>query len=212
MPDGSTLALFAAAAIALLLIPGPAVLYIVSQSIDQGRAAGLVSVLGIATGSLVQVAAAAAGISSLIAASATAFTTVKLVGAAYLLYLGVRRLLTREQAGQIAARGPRPKRRLYSQGVLVNVFNPKTAIFFLAFLPQFVSSSRGSVTAQALILGLLFVGLGLLSDGLWAIAAGTAAGWLRGNARFLKVQRYVSGSVFIALGIAAAAARSARST
>ena len=157
MPDATSLALFAAAAFALAVVPGPAVLYIVAQSVDQGRLAGLVSALGIATGSLVHVVAATVGLSSLLASSATAFTIVKFAGAAYLIVLGIRRLATRERFEEDdVARVPRPRRRLYRDGVVVNVLNPKTALFFLAFLPQFVDPGAGAATLQILLLGLMF--------------------------------------------------------
>jgi threonine/homoserine/homoserine lactone efflux protein len=210
-PDGTTFALFVAAALTLLLIPGPAVLYIVAQSIDRGRAAGLVSTLGIATGSLVHVTAAALGLSSLLVSSARAFDVVKYAGAAYLIYLGARRLLTRETPASVAARGERILRATYAQGVVVNVLNPKTALFFFAFLPQFVDVSEGAVAFQIALLGLVFVALGILSDGLWAVAAGTAAGWLRGNLRFLRTQRYVSGTTLFGLGVATALSGSRKS-
>jgi threonine/homoserine/homoserine lactone efflux protein len=210
-PDGTTFALFVAAALTLLLIPGPAVLYIVAQSIDRGRAAGLVSTLGIATGSLVHVTAAALGLSSLLVSSARAFDVVKYAGAAYLIYLGARRLLTPETPESVAARGERTLRATYAQGVVVNVLNPKTALFFFAFLPQFVDVSEGAVAFQIALLGLAFVARGILSDGLWAVAAGTAAGWLRGNLRFLRAQRYVSGTTLFGLGVATALSGSRKS-
>ena len=204
VPDATTFALFVAAALTLLVIPGPAVLYIVAQSIDRGRGAGLVSTLGIATGSLVHVTAAALGLSSVLVSSALAFEVVKYAGAAYLIYLGARRLLTRETPETVAARGERTQRATYAQGVVVNVLNPKTALFFFAFLPQFVDVAAGAVAFQIALLGLVFVTLGILSDGLWAVAAGTAAGWLRGNVRFLRAQRYVSGTTLLGLGVATA--------
>jgi len=206
IPDPSSLGLFIVAALVLLITPGPAVLYIVARSIDQGRRAGLVSMLGVHAGTLVHVAAAAAGLSALLAASATAFSVVKYLGAVYLISLGVRRLLDRGPATAPADVRPRPLRRAFLDGVVVNVLNPKTALFFLAFLPQFVDVSRGSVGAQILGLGLLFVLLGSITDGLYAVGAGTAAQWLRGNPQFLRGERWVAGSAYIGLGLAAALA------
>jgi threonine/homoserine/homoserine lactone efflux protein len=200
-------ALFLGAALALAVVPGPAVLYVVARSVDQGRAAGLVSVLGIAAGGLVHVAAAAVGLSSLLVSSARAFEVVKYAGAAYLVLLGVRRLLGRDGDATPHGSLPRGRRRLFSQGVVVNVLNPKTALFFLAFLPQFVDVSRGAVALQILVLGLLFVVVALVSDSAWALAAGTAGARLRGSFGFLRVQRYVSGSIFVGLGAVAALAR-----
>ncbi len=143
LPDPGTLAVFAAAAIALLVIPGPAVLYIVTQSIEHGRTAGLVSMLGIQTGGLVHVLAAALGLSALLMRSATAFEIVKFAGAGYLIFLGLRKLFSRERFETTSERPPRRLDRLYRQGIVVNVLNPKTALFFFAFLPQFVASRPG---------------------------------------------------------------------
>jgi threonine/homoserine/homoserine lactone efflux protein len=201
-PAPGTLAVFAAASLALLLVPGPAVLYVVAQSAGQGRRAGLASVAGIHLGTLVHVAAAAVGLSALIVASATAFSVVKYAGAAYLVYLGVRRLLERTPVGV----EPReePLRRAFARGIVVNVLNPKTALFFLAFLPQFVDTGRGAVWSQAVALGLVFVALGLVSDSLYAIAAGFAGGFLREHRNVL---RYGSGGVFVGLGALTALAR-----
>src|ERR671914_491663 len=174
MTDASTLALFMVAALALAVVPGPAVLYIVARSVDQGRLAGFVSALGIAVGSLVHVVAATVGLSSLLASSATAFTVVKYAGAAYLVILGVRRLLTRETIDDDISRAPRTRRKLFVDGVVVNVLNPKTALFFIAFLPQFVDPEAGAATLQIFALGLIFALIALSSDSLWALAAGTA--------------------------------------
>ncbi|HSK36600.1 MAG TPA: LysE family translocator [Actinomycetota bacterium] len=215
MPDAATLALFAVAAVTLLVIPGPAVLYIVTRSVDQGRAAGLASVCGIHVGTLVHVAAAALGLSALLVSSATAYDTVRWLGAAYLVWLGVRRLLARDEAAPAAA-GPgvrRPGlRRIFAQGVVVNVLNPKTALFFFAFLPQFVDTSRGSVPFQVVVFGVAFVLLGLLSDGAYALAASTGAGWLRRRPGVARASRLVSGGVLISLGVTTALAGSRSAT
>jgi threonine/homoserine/homoserine lactone efflux protein len=204
LPDVGSLGVFVVAAVLLLVTPGPAVLYVVARSLHEGRRAGLVSVLGVHTGTLVHVAGAAAGLSALLAASTTAFTVVKYLGAAYLIYLGVRRLL---DATIATAPGEVPRislRRAYLDGVVVNVLNPKTALFFLAFLPQFVDAGRGQVGAQILGLGMLFVALGLVSDGLYALGAGSAAQWLRARPSFLARERWVSGVMYIGLGLVAA--------
>ena len=217
MPETSTLALFAVAAVTLLLIPGPAVLYIVTRSVDQGRAAGLASVCGVHVGTLLHVAAAALGLSALLVSSATAYDTVRWLGAAYLVWLGVRRLLARdEDVPEAAAAGPGARRsglgRIFAQGVVVNVLNPKTALFFFAFLPQFVDTSRGSVPFQVVVLGAAFVLLGLLSDGAYALLASTGAGWLRRRPRVARTSRLVSGGVLISLGVTTALAGSRSST
>ena len=203
IPDAATLGIFVAAALALLLVPGPAVLYIVARSVDQGRSAGLVSVLGVHLGSLVHVTAAAVGLSSLLVSSAVAFGVVKYAGAAYLIYLGVRALIAREKPADVELR-PASLRALLRQGAVVNILNPKTALFFLAFLPQFVDADAGYVAAQLVFFGLLFVALGLVTDSLYALAAGTAGGWLRSSRFFAGARRWVSGTVFIGLGLATA--------
>ena len=201
MPSPGSLAIFAAASLALAVVPGPAVLYIVAQSVDQGRLAGLFSAAGIAVGGLVHVVAATIGLSSLLASSATAFTIVKYAGAAYLILLGIRRLLTREELEDEMVRSPQTRRRLFVNGVVVNVLNPKTALFFLAFLPQFVDPDTGAAWLQILALGLLFVAIALCSDSLWALAAGTLGSWLRRSSWYLGVKRWLTGTVFIGLGL-----------
>ena len=215
MPDMSTLALFAVAAVTLLVIPGPAVLYIVTRSVDQGRAAGLASVCGVHVGTLVHVAAAALGLSALLVSSATAYHAVRWLGAAYLIWLGVRRLLARDEDAP-ATPGPGARRRglgrIFAQGVVVNVLNPKTALFFLAFLPQFVDVSSGSVPLQVVVFGVAFVLLGLVSDGTYALLASTGSGWLRRRRGVARTSRLVSGGVLISLGVTTALAGSRSST
>lgn len=204
MPSLSTYALFIATALVLLAIPGPAVLYVVGRSIDQGRTAGLASVLGITTGTIVHITAATVGLSSLVLASKVAFDAVRYAGAAYLVLLGVRRLLTHGGEEAAAGRAPRTLRRLYTQGFVVNLLNPKTIVFVFAFIPQFVDVGAGHVWLQILLLGLTFAGLGLASDSLYAIVAGTVADRLRGTPLVARVERWFGGSVLIGLGLAAA--------
>jgi threonine/homoserine/homoserine lactone efflux protein len=204
LPEWSSLGLFGIAALVLLLTPGPAVLYIVTRSVDQGRRAGLVSVAGVHVGTLAHILAAAAGISALLAASATAFGIVKYLGAAYLVYIGVRRLLDRRSVTAAAPGEPKRLRRAFLDGVIVNVLNPKTGLFFLAFLPQFVTVSRGHVGEQIVWLGVVFVLLGAITDSLYALTAGSAARWLRGKPAFLSSERWVSGGLYIGLGVVAA--------
>ena len=203
----STIGLFCAAALVLIVVPGPAVTYIVTQSIDKGRRAGLVSALGIATGGLVHVTAAVVGLSALIASSASAFTVVKLVGAAYLVALGVRRLFSHDDPAPEQDPEPAEHSRLFVQGVVVNILNPKTALFFLAFLPQFVDPNHGSVAVQAGILGAIFVAIAVVSDSTYAIAAAALSERLRNSVRARRIQRWVSGTIFVALGATAAFAK-----
>jgi threonine/homoserine/homoserine lactone efflux protein len=212
-PNHTSLLIFVSTAALLLAIPGPAVLYIVGRSIGQGRNAGLVSALGIGVGTLVHTAAAAVGLSALLVSSATAFSVVKYLGAAYLVYLGIQRLRSKESLAAVSdTSAPRVTlARVFSQGIVVNVLNPKTALFFFAFLPQFIDPARGHVATQILSLGILFACMGTTSDSLWALFSGSVAGWLRANQRWMRNERYVSGCILISLGVATAfAGHSAR--
>jgi threonine/homoserine/homoserine lactone efflux protein len=208
-----TLAVFTLAALAILVVPGPAVIYIVTRSIHQGRGAGLASVLGIHVGTLVHLTAATVGLSAVLVSSATAFTVVKGLGALYLIVIGIRTLLGRaDPAATDPQRPPRRRRRDFAEGVVVNVLNPKTALFFLAFLPQFVDPALGQAWLQILVLGLTFILLGLVTDSTWALAAGSAGETLRRSRHWERVQRYVSGSVFVGLGVVTALTGSHRSS
>jgi threonine/homoserine/homoserine lactone efflux protein len=207
----TNLPVFLLAALILLLTPGPAVLYIIARSVDQGRLAGFVSVLSIESGNSVHVLGATLGLSAILMSSALAFSIIKYLGAAYLIYLGIRRLLARDQGHEIARFQKQSLRRIYSQGVLVAILNPKTALFFLAFLPQFVDPSAGSVTLQLLTLGGLFVMMAIVTDSMYALLASTAGNWLKKNRSFLNAERYVVGSVYIGLGVTAALSHNALS-
>jgi threonine/homoserine/homoserine lactone efflux protein len=203
MPDAHTLALFGLASLALLLVPGPAVFYIITRSITEGRRAGAVSMLGIETGGLAHIAAAALGVSAILAASAAAFTAIKYLGAAYLIYLGVRKLLgSAERVDPVPASTSAAS--LFRQGVIIQVLNPKTAMFFLAFLPQFIDPVRGAVALQIVVLGLYFTVLALLSDGLYVLAAATAGNWLATRTSVRRCLTQLGGGVYIALGAAVA--------
>lgn len=204
IPDISTLTVFMMATLALLVIPGPAVIYIVARSIDQGLKAGMVSTLGINTGTLFHIAGAALGVSALLVSSALAFSVVKYAGAVYLIYLGIRKLMGINGENRPVISKSENLSAVFYQGVLVNLLNPKTALFFFAFLPQFVDPARGSVTIQMLFLGAIFVGMGFISDGMYALLAGKMGAWLKNNTRFIRAQQYVAGSVYILLGIATA--------
>jgi threonine/homoserine/homoserine lactone efflux protein len=212
IPDPPAVGLFVVAALALLLVPGPAVLYVVARSVDQGRRAGLVSVLGIHVGTLVHITAATVGLSALVVSSAVAFTAVKIAGALYLIGLGLWTLFSRRAETDVALGGEANLRRAFAQGIVVNVLNPKTALFFLAFLPQFVDPNASHPALQIAFLGVLFALLGLVTDSLWALAAGTAGGWLRGHRGFVRAQRYVAGSVYVGLGAVTALTGSHRSS
>lgn len=210
--EPQTLFVFSLAALAILAVPGPAVVYIVTRSIHQGRGAGLASVLGIHVGTLVHLAFATLGLSAILVSSATAFTIVKVLGALYLIVIGIRTLLGRaDPADTDPQRPPRARRKDFAEGVVVNVLNPKTALFFLAFLPQFVDPARGEAWLQILFLGLVFMLLGLVTDSIWALAAGSAGATLRRSRRWARAQRYVSGSIFVGLGVLTALAGPHRS-
>ena len=200
----SSLLLFVTGAAVLLVIPGPAVTYVVSRSIGHGRAAGLVSVLGIVAGTLCHLIAATLGFSALLVSSTHAFEFIKYLGAGYLVYLGVRTLLRNEAQWLTEADGERRLVHIFGQGMIVNLLNPKTALFFLAFLPQFVDPARGHATMQILQLGVLFVLMSWCSDSMYALVAGTVAERIRASTHLRRAQRSVSGSALIALGLASA--------
>jgi threonine/homoserine/homoserine lactone efflux protein len=204
--DSGTLLVFALASAALVALPGPAVVYIVTRSVQQGRRAGVASVLGIEAGALVHVAAAAIGLSTVLASSALAFAVVKYAGAAYLIGLGIWTLLAGRGHAKRALGGDVRLRNVFWQGVLVNALNPKVALFFLAFLPQFVGPEAAHPALQIALLGLVFVAIALVLDLGWALAAGAAGMLLRRSIRFLRGQRYLSGGVYVALGVATALA------
>lgn len=204
MPSGSALALFLVAAVVVLVVPGPAVVYVATRAMAQGRAVGLASVLGIATGSLVHVAGAAAGLSAVLAASVATFNAVKLAGAAYLVVLGIRRI---RRAGRDEEEPGRPvgARRAYLQGIVVQTLNPKAALFILAFIPQFVDPA-GNVALEIAVLGTLFTLLGLCTDSAWALLANAAGSWLRRRPVFRRRSDQVAGTIFVGLGLTAALA------
>ena len=205
MPSLSTYAVFLGTAIAILLVPGPAVLYVVTRSIEMGRAGGIASVAGITTATAAYVAVATAGLSSLVLASTVAFDAVKYAGAAYLLFLGLRRLLGRGLEEETEEPAPRTRRRAYTQGFLVNLTNPKMIVFVFALLPQFVNPHAARPWLQTLVLGLSFTCLAFLTDSAYAFAAGTFADRLRGRATLAKVQRWAGGGVLVGLGLLAVA-------
>lgn len=205
MPSAATIVAFAAASIVLLLIPGPAVLYIVNRSVSSGRQVGLAAVAGLTLGNLVHAVAAAVGLSAVLATSATAFNTVKWLGAAYLVYVGVRTLMRKPAVIDPDQPGV-TTRRSFTQGVVVNILNPKVALFFLSFLPQFIHPENGRPGLQALVLGLVFVGIGFCTDGTYSLIASSLRSVLVRGRTLPFIQRWVAGTVFIGLGLVAATA------
>jgi threonine/homoserine/homoserine lactone efflux protein len=206
LPSHSQLLFFVGAALVLLAIPGPAVLYIVGRSIGQGRNAGFVSAFGIGVGTLIHTAAAAIGLSALLVSSSAAFNVVKYLGAAYLVILGIQRMRSKESlASSSGAAVPRATlAHVFGQGIVVNVLNPKTALFFFAFVPQFIDPARGHAAVQILSLGVLFACMGTTSDCIWAFFSSTVARALRANLRWTSNERYVSGGILISLGLVTA--------
>jgi threonine/homoserine/homoserine lactone efflux protein len=197
---------FAIASLALLVIPGPAVLYVINRSISDGRSTALAAVAGLEIGNFMHVIAATVGLSAVIAASATAFGVVKWIGAGYLIYIGLR-TVSRKPASFNQEQKSLPRRKSFTQGIVVNTFNPKVALFFLSFLPQFIDTEKGSAALQSLILGSLFVAIGLCTDGLYAFLASALRSTLLRGKSLPFVQRYVAGSVFVLLGVIAASTK-----
>jgi threonine/homoserine/homoserine lactone efflux protein len=217
MPDLSTFAVFAAAALVFLVTPGPAVMFIVARTIERGRSAGLASVAGLGLGTLVHIAAAALGVSAILATSAVAFSAVKFAGAGYLIYLGLRTIFAREsRPPEVALKPaglptePASLSLLLRQAAIVNLLNPKTALFFLAFLPQFARPSAGAVVPQIVVLGLCYLVLSLITDGVYVMVTSSIGDWVRmklgvrSGAR--RALRYLVGGTYIGLGATAAAA------
>ena len=201
MLDTNSLAAFVAAGLLLNITPGPDVLYIVGRSISQGRLAGVVSALGIATGSLVHVAAAAFGLSALVLTLPFAYDRVRYVGAAYLVWMGLRAIRARSSAVTVTSMAHTPLSVIFRQGMVTNVLNPKVALFFLAFLPQFTDASRGPLAPQFMLLGLAFIANGLVVCLGYALAASWLGSWL--TARY-DIHTWLSramGALFIGLGV-----------
>jgi threonine/homoserine/homoserine lactone efflux protein len=198
--------------LALLVVPGPAVLFIVARSTAQGTRAGLVSVLGVHAASIVHVLAAVAGLSAIVVASAMAFTALKVVGGVYLIYLGLRSIRSARRLNELAPPNVKPEKRLFVEAFTVNLLNPKVAIFFLAFLPQFVSSGASPVWSQTLVLGLVYIALGLCSDGMYALLGSRIGSWFGGHVAKVRALRYTEGSILIGLGMLTLALPHRRST
>jgi len=203
VPDFGSIITFAVASVALLLIPGPAVIYVLNRSVSDGREVGLAAVAGLELGNFMHVVAATAGLSAVLATSATAFNTVKWLGAGYLVFVGLRTLMVRPKviAGDTSSVS---LRRSFGQGVVVNTLNPKVALFFLSYLPQFIDPDKGAAWSQALVLGTVFVLIGCVTDGMYALTASALRGVLLTGRTLPIVQRWVAGSVFVALGVMAA--------
>jgi threonine/homoserine/homoserine lactone efflux protein len=201
VPSTSTLPVFIAASIALLVIPGPAVLFIVARSGAQGTRAGLVSVLGVHTATVVHVLAAVAGLSAVVVASSIAFTVVKIVGGFYLIYLGAKSIRSARHARGMSTPAVWPEKRLFAEAFVVSLLNPKVALFFLAFLPQFVERGHGPIWSQTLTLGLVYIVLGLCSDSMYALIGAHVGTRLSGRTARLRATRYAEGGILLGLGV-----------
>jgi threonine/homoserine/homoserine lactone efflux protein len=201
MPDSQSLLVFIAAGLLLNITPGPDVLYIVGRSIGQGRLAGLVSVLGISTGCLFHVAAAALGLSALMVALPVAYDAVRYVGAAYLVWLGIRAIVSKSSPIHVQRVDPERLARIFRQGLLTNVLNPKVALFFLAFLPQFTEPSRGPLPLQITVLGLIFIANGTVVCVIYAVAASWLGEWLKTRYDVATWLNKAMGALFVGLGV-----------
>jgi threonine/homoserine/homoserine lactone efflux protein len=204
VPEHATLTRLFVAAAAQLITPGPAGGNIVARRVDQGWRAGVVSSLGVSVGSLVQLLAAAFGLSAIVLSSVVAFSVIKYLGAAYLVWIGVQKLRARDVAADGPRMAPDSMRRIFGQGIVVNLMNPKSALFLVAFLPQFVDVAKGNVAAQIIALGLIFIVMGIASDSVYALAAGSIAGRLKRNTALARRQRVFTGGLYILLGLSAA--------
>lgn len=209
MPSGETLLIFAAAAVVMNLSPGPSNLYVLSRSLAQGCRAGLVAAAGLAAGSLGHVAAAAVGLSAVFVYSPVAYGLLKLAGAGYLIYLGLTYLLSPAPSAILAAAPAKPRRRIFLESALVELLNPKTALFFLAFLPQFVDVAGGPLAPQFLLLGLIVTLTALPCDAGVAVLSGRAARLMSATPLVRRIQSWVSGSILIGLGVFVALGRRA---
>lgn len=207
MTDATSLIVFMTATLALNLTPGPDMLYVIARSVGQGRQAGVVSALGIGVGCLAHTFAAAFGLSSLLMSSAVAYELVKYAGAAYLIYLGLRALLNKTRLQEQSELNPASPSSIFYQGVVTNVLNPKVALFFLAFLPQFVRGGSGSIAWQIIFLGSLFNVSGTLVNIVVSLLGGRIGKALNHRPAFARTQRRLTGVVFIALGLRLAFAK-----
>lgn len=202
MIDWTTLITYIAIVLGFVFIPGPATLLTVARATSSGTRVGIATGAGVAAGDVIHTFMAIVGISAIIAASATLFSVVKYLGAAYLVYLGIQAILSKTPADPAATRAlPITAQKAFRQAILAEVLNPKTALFFLAFLPQFVRPENGSVALQLTILGIIFVLLGLLSCVIFAVSAGSLGSYLRRNPVVLKWQGKIVGGIYCVLGV-----------
>jgi len=201
MIDTSTLRLFLAAAWAMILVPGPDILYVLTRGMGGGRRAGLVSGLGVGTGEVVHTLLVVGGLAAILASSVTVFLIVKSFGAVYLVYLGIQTIRDQHALALPTPSAPPPLTHVYWQGVLTNLLNPKAVLFYVAFLPQFVDPGNGNAHLQLVILGLLFALSDILFLCVLACVTGYCHTWLTRQPRFMTRLRWICGSMLIGLGI-----------
>lgn len=201
MPTLTSIFLLLTATVLLCVIPGPDMLYIIARSTSQGRSAGVVSCVGIATGGLLQTSAVALGLSGLFLVVPIAYEIIKYAGAAYLIYLGIRTILSREELLADASGEKTSLMKTFWQGTFTTLLNPKVAFFYLAFLPQFVDKAQANIPFQLFVLGLVFNITGLAIDSGIALLASLLGLWLKGHVGAAKVIRWLTGGVFIGLGV-----------
>jgi len=205
MPTSATLLAFAAAALALVVIPGPNLIYIITRGIQQGRRAAVMSSLGVQAGMVVHILLAAFGLSALVARSPVLYDVIRYAGAGYLIWIGVALLRKRRvEVDEVATLRPASMRRLFLHGFAINMLNPKVILFVLALLPQFVDPARGSTAGQMLVLGAVFIGVALVSDTTFALASGSLGAWLKGHPDSARHRDRVSGIVYLLLGLVVA--------
>ena len=204
MPELTTLLAFVGTALLLMLIPGPAVIYVITRSIQQGRKAGLVSVLGVGLGDAVNAVITALGLGALLASSSLVFSIIKYIGAAYLVYLGLRTIFGHSELNPSVETSTKKLSRIFRDAFVVEVLNPKTALFFVAFLPQFVNPKADDLSLQILFLGILFSLLGMVICSGYSLIAGSLGSFLKRSQRALNVTKYITGSIYICLGIVTA--------
>ena len=203
MPPIDRVLAFAVTAFVIIVIPGPSVLFVVSRGVALGRRAALATVVGNTAGEMVQIVAVAFGVGSVVRSSVVVFHAMRLIGAAYLVYLGSKMVLQRRAVATVfdVAATPRSTRRIWREGLVVGATNPKTAVFFAAVVPGFTDPARGMVWLQMLILGLIFAGIALVSDSTWGLAAGTVRGWLARSPRRLERLGGAGGLAIVGLGL-----------
>lgn len=197
----TNLALFTTAAAVLVFTPGPNTFYIIARSLQQGRLAGAFSSLGVQLGTFIHMVIAALGLSALIVSSELVFNIVKYAGAAYLFYLGLQTFRAKKGLDMAATEDHKTLSHIFRQGVIVNLLNPKTALFFFAFMPQFINPHQEPVALQILVLGLILILLGTTSDMLYALTAGSLGTWLRKNPKMLLAQQYFAAATYLTLAL-----------